>query len=140
MTFAGVDRDLFARDQADAPTEEGRRQVLVETEPEVEDVGALEKEGALLGKEQREARQVHAARVDFGLGEIGVDGERRQRVRAEALRDVEAGMSFAFATAMRRRCPALRRRRRTAERSSPIPSANGGSPVSSPARLVCVTL
>ena len=66
-----------------------------EPEAEREDVGAFEEERALLGKEQRKPRQVRAARVDFGFGEVGVDGDRGEHVRAEPLGDVEARLELA---------------------------------------------
>ena len=51
---------------------------------ELEKVGAVEEELTLLRKEQRKAREVGAALIDFGLREIGVDGEVRfQRGRDE---------------------------------------------------------
>ena len=66
-----------------------------EPQAELEDVGALEKERALLREEERKARQVRPSRVDFGLGEIGVDRQRREHVRAEPLRHVEARLELA---------------------------------------------
>ena len=59
-------------DQTDAPAEI-RQDILVQPEAEREDVVALEKERPLLREEQRESRQVRPPRVDFGLGEVGVD-------------------------------------------------------------------
>jgi hypothetical protein len=44
---------------------------------ELEDARVLQEEVALLGEEQREARQVDLALIDLGLGEVGVHGERR---------------------------------------------------------------
>ncbi len=108
-----------------------------EAETEREDVVALEKERALLGKEQRKPRQVGAPRVDLGFGEVGVDGQRRQHVRAEPLRDVEARLKLAVD---RRAGAGMPPPAVTAGRTlSPSPRSNSGSPVSSPARLVCVT-
>jgi hypothetical protein len=62
-----------ALDQADA-TAEVRQHVLIQAEPEREDVVALQEERALLGKEQREARQVRPAGIDLRLGEVRVHG------------------------------------------------------------------
>ena len=84
-----------------------------EAEAERKDVAALEKERALLREEQREARQVRAARVDFGLGEVGVDGQRGEHVRAEPLRDVEARLKLAVDVGVRRGNAAAGRDRRT---------------------------
>ena len=42
---------------------------------EIEERGAVEEEVALLGKEQRVAREVDLPLVDFRLREVGVDGE-----------------------------------------------------------------
>ena len=47
------------------------------------------------GKEQRKPREVRAPRVDLGFGEVGVDRHRRQHVRAEPLRHVEARLELA---------------------------------------------
>jgi len=49
-----------------------------------------------------EAREVRAARVDLGLGEVGVDGERAQQIRAETLRGVEARLERPVDTRVRR--------------------------------------
>src|SRR5262245_35902161 len=68
------DRYFDTIDETDAPAEE-RDDVLLEAEPECKRVGTLEKERALLRKEQWKARQVRAARVDFRLRKVGVDGE-----------------------------------------------------------------
>ena len=112
--------------------------VLVRAEPEGEDVVALEEERPLLGKEQREPGQVRAPRIDFGLGEVGVDRDRRQHVGAKALGHVEAGLEFAVDVA-----PTARERRRRsskpAGRSAQARDRMSGRSVSSPARLVCVT-
>ena len=111
---AGDDRHFASLDQADPAAEVGMTSSF-EPEAEREDVVALEEEGALLGEEQREPRQVRPPRVDLGFGEVGVHRRRREHVRAEALRDVEAGLKFAFDAA--RRAPACRRRRSRAGRT-----------------------
>jgi hypothetical protein len=65
----------------DAPAEEGAH-VVSGPQAEIEDVGPLQEEGPLLGEDDGKAREVGAARVDLRLGEVGVDRERGQRVRA----------------------------------------------------------
>jgi hypothetical protein len=87
------DRDLPAPHQAHAAAEEGDH-VVVDARAELKDVDPLEKERAFLRKEQREARQVGLAGVDFGFGEVGVGGERRRHIRAETLGHVEARMEL----------------------------------------------
>ena len=82
---ADVDRHLglfflVEPEQADPPAVERQQVLLVEPDAELEDVGALEEERALLREEDREARQVDLPDVDFGLGEVGVDGERGCRL------------------------------------------------------------
>ena len=60
-------------------------------------------------KEQRKARQVGAAGIDFRLREIRVHRQRREQVRAQPLRDVEARMELAIDA--RRRARECRRPR-----------------------------
>ena len=73
-----------------------RKDVLAKSQTEPEDVVPFEKERAFFGKEERESRQVRAPRIDFGLGEVGVDSARREHVRAEPLTHVQARLKFAF--------------------------------------------
>ena len=99
---AGVQRNLLAADQADPAAEErvhigagagnaawrfraGARKA--------EDAGAFEKERALLGKQQREAREIDLARIDFRLAEIGVERRRQPEARRDAVEDIEAGLA-----------------------------------------------
>ena len=109
-----------------------------EPEAERENVAALEKERALLGKEQRKPRQVRPARVDLGFGEVGIDRGRGEHVGAEPLRHVEARLKLAVdvgADGAGMPPPVV-----TAGRTlRPRPRSKSGSSVSSPARLVCVT-
>src|SRR5262249_28064523 len=88
----GQDRDLLIADETDPAREERdeARAVAAEAGAEREDVGPVQEERPLLGEEQRESREVRLARVYLGLGEVGVDGERGEGVRAEPLRDVQA--------------------------------------------------
>ena len=124
-------------DQPDAAAEV-RQHVLVQAEAERENVVAFEKERALLGKEQREPREVRPPRVDFGLGEVGIGGDGGDDVRAEPLRDVEARLELAVddpSDGAGMPPPVV-----TAGRIvRPRPRLNSGSSVMSPARLVCVT-
>ena len=108
---AGAQRHLAPAVEADAAAEEQIRRVAAAgREPgagaagEREDAEALEKEVALLGEEQVEARQVDLLLVDFDLREVGVDGQ----VRGQVLRQRRTS---------RRRRPA--RRRRSAGAASP---------------------
>src|SRR5204863_2068302 len=59
--------------QTDASREKRQRILLDATE--TEDVCILQKERALLREEQRKAREIDAAFIDFGLREIGVHRE-----------------------------------------------------------------
>ena len=59
---------------------------------EIEDPLALEKEVALLGKEQAEARQVDLLLVFFDLREVGVDREVRGQPARQAVFRVDAGV------------------------------------------------
>ena len=56
---------------------------------EVEERRAVEKEVALLGEEQRITREIGLPLIDFGLCEIGVDGEvgaqQRRRVKKRSM-------------------------------------------------------
>ena len=88
--------------QADAAAEE-RDDALVVGPPEAEEVvvafgiageveegRAVEEEVALLGKEQREAREVDLPLIDFGLREVGVDGEVGPQQRRQVVEEVDA--------------------------------------------------
>ena len=134
---AGDDGHFLPLDEADAPAEV-RQHVLVQAEAEREDVVAFEEERALLGKEERKPRQVRAPRIDLGLGEVGVGRHGRDDVRTQPLRDVEARLKLAVDISGRRRNAAAGRHRRP-HGQTPRPRSNCGSPVMSPARLVCVT-
>src|SRR6266545_5036616 len=59
---SAVDRDNSAFDQADSARVE-RDEVTAEVQAEVELIGTFEKKGTLLGKEQRELREIDLARV-----------------------------------------------------------------------------
>ena len=83
-------------------------------EAELEDARALEEELALLGKEQRKARQVHDRFVDLRLREIGVDRQfRGQRRRDADLRRLETDVAQRVEgrRAARSRDPRIRRAR-----------------------------
>ena len=54
----------------------------------------FQEERALLGKEQREPRQVRPPGVHLRFGEVRVDGDRREHVGADALRHIEAGLAL----------------------------------------------
>src|SRR5688572_11889167 len=86
---AAVERHFALAEEPDAPAVKCA-DVVTCPEPELEDVASLHEEGALLGEEQREARQVRPAGIDFRFAEVGVHGERRERVCADPLRRVEA--------------------------------------------------
>ena len=62
---------------------------------EVEEGRAVEEEGALLGKEQREPRQVDQALVDLGFGEVGVDGGHAAQARRDVVGHVDADVGRA---------------------------------------------
>ncbi len=104
---ARENRHLGARDEPHASAVVGQQR-FAESKAEGEDVGPLQEERALLREEQREARQVGAARVHLGLGEVGVDGQRAEQVRAEPLRDVHARLKRPIDVGVRRRDAAAR--------------------------------
>src|SRR5687767_2387138 len=80
---AAEDRNRFAvRADADAPAEE---QVDFTGIADGEEAGVLEKEGALLGKEQIEAIEVHLLVVDLDLREVRVDGGIEHEARRQAV-------------------------------------------------------
>jgi hypothetical protein len=88
-----VERNFLTFDETD-PTAEERHDVGAEAETEVEIVGALEEESPFLGKEEGESGQVRLSRVDFRLGEIGVERPGSEKIRTESLLHVEAGLSL----------------------------------------------
>ena len=104
---ARENRHLGSGDEPHAPAVVGQER-LPEPEAEGEDVGPLQEERALFREEQREARQVGPPRVHLGLGEIGVDRERSEQVRAEPLRDVDARLQGPVDVGVRRRHAAAR--------------------------------
>ena len=89
---AGVDRHFLSAEQADLAAEErkhvgagrgnaarrGSGPVLAK----LKTPAPSRKNDALLGKQQREARQVDLARVDFGFAEVGVEGRGQLQARA----------------------------------------------------------
>ena len=60
---------------------------------EVEEGRAVEEEVALLGIEQREAREVDLPLIDLGLREVGVDGQVRAQRRRRVVEEVDAGLA-----------------------------------------------
>ena len=88
-------RHFVPVDQSDPPAEVGQ-DIRIRPETVREDVAALEKEGALLRKEQRKSRQVRTAGIDLGFGEVGIDRGRREHVGAGPLRHVEAWLKVAL--------------------------------------------
>ena len=108
---ADIDRCGVPRSsQADAPREE-RHDRFVGLAREIEEARPLEEEVALLLEEQRKPREVDAALIDFGLGEIGVDADVRAQRRREVVERVEADV----AGRQRIRSAAPRRRRHAAD-------------------------
>ena len=92
---AGVKRDLLPPVEAYIPAVEQHRRVAAAERPgagpaEREQPLVLQKEFALLGKEQREAREVDLLLVRLHLGEVRVDGEIGRQVLRDAVLDVEA--------------------------------------------------
>src|SRR6185369_5083847 len=84
------------RAQADAPAEERvHAEVRVGRASEVEEDRAVEEKIALLGEEERIAREVHLALVDFGLCKIGVDREVRAQQRRRIVEEIDAGRAVA---------------------------------------------
>jgi len=99
---AGINRDLRAVEQADVAAEEGNelRRFAGEAEAEIVLIGALEKKGALLWKEEREAREINLARVDFGFCEVSVSGEDGDKLRSGFPGDFSAGSGLPTARAL----------------------------------------
>ena len=58
---------------------------------EIEKESAVEKEIALLGEQQREAREIDLALIDFRLGEVGVHCEVGSEAGRDAIEQIEAG-------------------------------------------------
>ena len=90
---AGDKWHLPAADEPYGSTEE-RDDILTQAEAEGKDVGALEKEGPLFRKEQRKSREIGAPGINLGLREVRVDRRRRQHVRSNPLRDVQARLEI----------------------------------------------
>ena len=99
---------------------------------ELEDVGVLQEEVALLGKEQAEAREVDLPIVDLGRGEIRVDRQRCVQRRRHLVEDIERRLRIRRRLA-RRVDLALRARTSTARRRGPLPCCNPAKPVAVPA-------
>ena len=59
---------------------------------ELEDVGVLQEEVALLGEEQPEPGEVDLPVVDLGRGEVGVDRKRCIEQRRDLVEDIERGL------------------------------------------------
>ena len=86
---AGEDVDrLSVRAEPYAPREE--RQGIAPDAAETEDAGVLQEEVAFLREEERKAREVDLPIVDFGLGEVGIDGQGRGEGRRDLVEDVQA--------------------------------------------------
>src|SRR5439155_9093064 len=93
---AEKDRHLLPVQQPDGAAEEGDQIRVLAPEPgHIEDTGALQEEGPLLGKEQLEACQVDLPGIDLCLGKVRVDGERGRHARSDALEDVQPGLELA---------------------------------------------
>ena len=97
-----VERHLPASQQTDPAAKEGEdlRSGAWDTprlaDPgggEVEDAGILQEEGPLLGKEDRETRQVDLARVDLRLAEVRVERGRQLQVGRHVVEQIEPRLS-----------------------------------------------
>src|SRR5262245_9946313 len=97
---------LTIRRQTD-PTREKCGQVVARFSGTVEVAGSFQKELPLLRKEQRKAREIDLAVIDFCLGKIGVDGEVCLQLRRQVVEQVET--PFAFVSGISRRNAAGRR-------------------------------
>src|SRR5688572_30669898 len=63
---------------------------------EIEERGTVEKEVALLGEEQRVAREIGLPLIDFGLRKIGVDGQVGPQPRGRVVEEIDAGARIAL--------------------------------------------
>src|SRR5262249_52681798 len=99
QTTTRLDRNLVSAGEADATAEEQQRREPATAigagagAAEIVNPLALEKELALLGKEQRKAGQVHLLFVNFHLCEVGVVSEIRGQVRRDAVLHIETEIS-----------------------------------------------
>ncbi len=87
-----------------------RRDGLPGHASEIEVTRSFEKKISLLLEEQRKAREIHAALVDLGLGEVGVDAEIQLQRRGDVVERVEPDI----AVGSRGRSAGGRRRRQAA--------------------------
>ena len=70
---------------------------------QLEELRVLEEERALLGKEQREPRQVDLLLVGLDLREVGVDRDIERQVGAHAPLDVETHVAGSTTVSVRER-------------------------------------
>ncbi len=82
------DRDFLPGVVQPHAAAEERDQVVAQV-GELEDARVLQEERALLGEEEREARQVELARVGLGLGEVRVDRQHRLQAGRDAIEGVQ---------------------------------------------------
>src|SRR5205823_4020232 len=95
---ARIDGDFLSPEQTDLTAEKrehvgtGRGNAAWNVGPrarEAENPSALEKECALLGEEQGEARQIDLARVHFGFAEVGIERRRQLEIGRDVVEQVE---------------------------------------------------
>src|SRR6185436_20520409 len=82
--------------QADPAAEEhdrSRARALARLPAEIKDPLSLEKEVALLGEEQAEARQVDLLLIFFNLREVGIDGKVGNQPARQAVFRVDADVA-----------------------------------------------
>ena len=89
---ARVDAELAREERHAVRVRDFEEVDLLAEAAEVEDARVLQEEIARLREEQREAVEVHLARVDLGVGEVRVEGERTCYGRRQLVEDVEGGI------------------------------------------------
>src|SRR6266480_3063983 len=87
---AGLDRNDASFDEPDRPRIE-RNEIAAEVETEVELVGALEKKRPFLREKEWKLRQIDLPCIDFGLGEVCVDGYDPAKLGCHVVTDIDAG-------------------------------------------------
>src|SRR5262245_55934689 len=90
---ADVDLLRIAGVQPDAPREERQQRVVaVGAALKVEEGRSVEKEVTFLREELRKPFEVGEPLIDFGLREVGIDGQVGAHARRRAVKNVEAGV------------------------------------------------
>jgi hypothetical protein len=101
--------------------------------PELEDIGVLQEEVALLGKEQTETREVDLAIVDLRRREVRVDRQGGVQRRRDLVEEIERGLRVGRRLARRIELAVAQRYRR--HDVGPAPCSRPSKPIALPATL-----